>query len=265
MGIDAELDRRLVVAVAAARAAGAALVAHYGARDRLAVEQKGVNDFVSNADREAEEIILGHLCPAFPADAFLGEETGLSGTAGSGAVWCIDPLDGTTNFLKGTHNWCVSIGLWQGDAAVLGVIHDPLRDETFAGIAGRGGSVNGVTLKVSGISGFDRASLGLGHNRRVPVDRFAADVVALMADGAGFRQVGAGALMLAYVAAGRVEAYVERHMWPWDAVAGLALIRAAGGSHAPYLAPGAGIAEGGPVIAGNADLVAAIAARLDPI
>ena len=264
MPTEIDLHSRLGAADRAARAAGAALLAHYGARDRLAVEEKGLNDFVSNADREAEAVILDLLQPAFPEDAFLGEETGLSGAGTSGAVWCIDPLDGTANFLKGNPNWCVSIGLWLDGAAVLGVIHDPLRDETFAGIAGDGGTVNDVPLRVSRIDGFDRASLGLGHNRRVPVERFSADVAALLADGAGFRQVGAGALMLAHVAAGRVEAYVERHMWPWDAVAGLALIRAGGGSHAPYLPEGGGIAAGGPVLAGNPAMVAAIAARLDP-
>jgi myo-inositol-1(or 4)-monophosphatase len=244
-----DLAERLHVATTAAQAAGAALLSHYGQRDRLAVESKGVNDFVSNADREAEAIIEQMLMPAFPIDGFLGEETGASGSADAGAVWCVDPLDGTTNFLKGAHNWCVSIGLWSEGQAVLGVIHDPLRNETFSAARGQGVHCNGIAIRVSDVDRLDSASLGLGHNRRVPVNAFAEDVERLLSTGAGFRQIGAGALMLAYVAAGRVDAYLERHMWPWDAVAGLALISEAGGVIHPYLPMGGALAAGGAVVA----------------
>lgn len=241
----AALAERLAVAERAARAAGKALLAHYNARDRLNIELKGVNDFVSEADREAEDIISGIIRRRFPEDGFLGEETGFSGAGRGRFVWCVDPLDGTTSFLKGAHNWCVSIGIWAGDRAVLGALYDPLRDEMFTAIEGGGAYCNGVPIKVSSVARLDSSVLGLGHNRRVAVSDFAVDTERLLATGAGFRQIGAGALMLAYTAAGRVDCYFERHMWPWDAVAGLALIREAGGVMLPYLAGGRSLASGG--------------------
>ena len=249
-----ELSQRLEAAETAARAAGRLLVSHYGQRDRLAIEQKGLNDFVSNADREAEDVISAQLRGTFPDDGFLGEETGMAGPASADFIWCVDPLDGTTNFLKGAHNWCVSIGLWASGVPVLGVIHDPLRDEMFSGAAGRPTTCNGRPVAVTTVDALDKAALGVGHNQRINPADFTADMEKLLAAGAGFRQVGAGALMLAYVAAGRVDSYFERHMWPWDAVAGLALISAAGGRMLPYLADGQAVAKGGRVLAAGPGL-----------
>lgn len=247
----AALGKRLEAAKVAATQAGAALLKHYGRRDRLVIDQKGVNDFVSQADREAEDIIASVLRPAFPDDAFMGEETGLSGPSDAGMIWCVDPLDGTSNFLKGAHNWCVSIGLWSGGEAVLGVILDPLRQEMFEAVKGQGARLNGQAISVSNIASLDQSAIGVGHNRRLPVDDVTAGINALLHRGAGFRQVGAGALMLAYTAAGRVDAYVEAHMWAWDAVAGLCLIREAGGVLGEYLPDNHTLADGGPVLVSN--------------
>ena len=246
------LDQRLQVAIAAARAAGRLLLTHYAARDRLVIDQKGRNDFVSQADREAEAVILGILSEAFPDDCLLGEETGRQGAAGSNLVWCIDPLDGTSNFLKGAHNWCVSIGLLDHGIPVLGVIYDPVRDEMFEGGLGIGARCNGQDMQVSGVAAADMAVIGLGHTSRIPLDIFLAQTSGLLASGVAFRQLGAGALMLAYVAAGRFDAYYERHMWPWDAVAGLALITAAGGRLDAYATQP--VEAGGRVLASNSAL-----------
>jgi myo-inositol-1(or 4)-monophosphatase len=258
------LQSRLGAAERAARLAGAALLRHYAARDRLVIDQKGVNDFVSNADREAEDIIAAELRTAFPEDGFLGEETGLSGHAGAAAVWCVDPLDGTSNFLKGAHNWCVSIGLWLAGRPVLGALYDPLRGEMFLAAEGLGVSCNRKPISVSPTASLDRSSLGLGHNQRVAVADFSDDIDRLLSTGASFRQVGAGALMLAYVAAGRVDSYFERHMWPWDAVAGLALIRAAGGVTTAYPPEGTPIARGALVLASGATLFGPLREAIGP-
>ncbi|SDA61830.1 inositol monophosphatase family protein [Sinorhizobium sp. NFACC03] len=243
------LDARLSAAEKAAREAGRLLLSHYGRRSQLVIEQKGLNDFVSIADREAEEAIAASLRPAFPEDGFLGEETGLSGAEGADRIWCVDPLDGTSNFLKGAHNWCVSIGLWSKGEPILGVIYDPLRDELFAGADGIAPTMNGAPISVSATGSIDKTSLGLGHNHRVPPAAFATDAERLFSAGGSFRQVGTGALMLAYVAAGRVDGYFERHMWSWDAVAGLALIKAAGGRFPAYPTPGTALPQGGLVLA----------------
>ena len=257
-----DLQARLVVATAAARAGGRLLLDHYARRDLLVIDQKGRNDFVSQADRESEVVIFAMLEQAFPGDALLGEESGQAGAVGADVVWCVDPLDGTSNFLHGAHNWCVSIGLVERGVPVLGVIYDPVRDEMFAGAKGIPLTVNGVPTRVSTEAALDRAVISLGHNARVPLELFGAQTLRLLATGAAFRQLGAGALMLAYVAAGRFEAYYEWHMWPWDAVAGLAMIEAAGGRYAPYLQ--GDIAAGGRVLASNGVLLDQMAAIIQP-
>ncbi|MCW6506485.1 inositol monophosphatase family protein [Lichenifustis flavocetrariae] len=245
-----DLTGRRAVATDAARRAGEHLKFLYADRGALVVEQKGLNDFVSRADREAEAIIKTCLGEAFPDDGFIGEETGQSGASRARVVWVVDPLDGTTNFLKGTHNWCVSIGLVVDDTIVGGVIYDPLRDEIFEGFESQGTRVNGRAVEVSSVADPGNGIIALGYNARIGAARFAGDTQALLATGLNFRQLGAGALMLAYVAAGRIDAYFERHMWPWDAVAGLALIKEAGGLQADYPA-GPDILAGSGVLAAN--------------
>jgi myo-inositol-1(or 4)-monophosphatase len=260
-GFAGEVSARRDLAVEAARQAGAHLRDLYGRRETLAIEQKGANDFVSRADREAEALIRALVQQRFPKDAFVGEETGLSGRLDAPAVWVVDPLDGTTNFLRGAHNWCVSIGVVSGTARIAGAVYDPLRDEMFEALASGGARVNGRLIHVSAADDPANATIGLGFVQRVGADRFAADTHALLATGLSFRQVGAGALMLAYVAAGRVDCYFERHMWPWDALGGLALIQAAGGTVAPYPA-GASLEEGGLVLAAPPRLFARLETAL---
>lgn len=230
------------------------MLAQYAQRDKLTIDQKGRNDFVSQADREAEAVIFAVLAQHFPQDGLLGEETGQAGVSGAALVWCIDKLDGISNFLKGAHNWCVSIGLLAQGLPVLGVVHDPVRNEMFEGAQGLGARENGKSMRVSLIDAPDRTAIGIGHVQRVPVDLFCVDTAALLNADFAFRQVGAGALMLAYLAAGRIDAYFERHMWPRDAVAGLALLREAGGQFAPYQT--AQVTAGDLVMASNGHLQA---------
>ena len=256
------LADRHSLAVTATRQAGTHLRGLYADRGTLVVEQKGRNDFVSRADRETEALIKGLVAAAFPDDGFVGEETGAAGLTDAGTAWIVDPLDGTTNFLKGAGNWCVSIGLVSQGAIVGGVIYDPLRDEMFDGLAGQGTRLNGTPVAVSRVSDPGEAVIGLGFVPRVGAARFAADAEALLATGMGFRQVGAGALMLAYVAAGRVDAYFERHMWPWDATAGVALIAAAGGTVSPYPTGPAALAGAG-VLAAPPGLYPTLSSILD--
>ena len=259
---NAALQARMGVAITAARAGGRLLMEHYARRGMLVIDQKGRNDFVSQADRESEVVIFEMLTAAFPADGLLGEEQGRAGPEGAATVWCIDPLDGTSNFLHGAHNWCVSIGLLHDGKPVLGVIYDPLRDEMFAGGQGLGMTLNGVPVQVSTVDALDRAVMSLGQNARVPLEVFGAETLRILATGAAFRQLGAGALMLAYVAAGRFEGYYEWHMWPWDAVAGLAMIAAAGGRFEPYLKES--IEAGGRVLATNTVLHDRLVTTIQP-
>jgi len=259
--VDVAIKSRLLAARQAAIDAGAILTDFYGRRDTLEIQTKGPNDFVSCADKQAEERILDLLAPGFPDDGFIGEETGVSGRDASGFQWCIDPLDGTGNFLKGAPNWCVSIGLLLAGRPVAGVIYDPLHQEMFEGGEGFGARCNAHKLRITTDPDPTRAAIGLGHVSRIPVADFCRDTALLLDAGFSFRQVGAGALMLAYVAAGRVDLYFERHMWPWDAVAGLALIKAAGGEIRYYVQGGP--SAGGLVLAGNPPLVRKAAKLLE--
>jgi myo-inositol-1(or 4)-monophosphatase len=247
------IHARLVAAKLAARKAGEVLLRFAEQPSGLEIVRKGTNDFVSNADKSAEAVILDILQTKFRSDGFLAEETGSAGNPKAEFQWCIDPLDGTSNFLHGAHNWCVSIGLLQNGQPVMGVVYDPTRKELFEGVVGIGARVNSGPVSVSSVGDPASATIGIGHVPRVPIETFCLDTARLLRAGYAFRQVGAGALMLAYVAAGRVDAYFERHMWPWDAVAGLALICAAGGEHLPYNHAEQG--GGGLVLAGGPELV----------
>lgn len=212
-------------AEAAAREAGEILLSHYRARDRLDIRMKRAGDFVSEADLAAETHLRARL--ATGDDGWLGEETG----AAQGARrWVVDPLDGTTNFLRGIPHWCVSVGLEVAGRPVLGVIHDPLRDETFTAATGTGLRLNGRAAGLAATDTMAAALFGTG----IPfggmgfIDAHAADIARLMPHCAGVRRMGSAALDLAYVAAGRMDGFWERRLRPWDIAAGLVLLDAAG-------------------------------------
>lgn len=227
----------LELAEAAAREAGEILMGHFRARDRLAVEEKRAGDFVSQADREAEAHLRRRLLEARPGDGWLGEESGTGG-AGAARRWVVDPLDGTTNFLRGLPFWCVSVGLEVAGRPRLGVVHDPVHGESFAAAPGQGLRVNGVAMPRRGggpvpvgmSEGISGALFGTGipFGGMADIATHAADIARLMPHCAGVRRMGAAALDLAYVAAGRLDGFWERRLRPWDVAAGLALLAEAG-------------------------------------
>ncbi len=224
-----DLFTRLSVAEDIARRAGALAHRYFRDRDNLQVEAKRtLQDMVSEADREVETLIRSALAERFPDDAQLGEEHGLSpGT--SGLTWVIDPIDGTAPFLAGLPGWCVSIGACDAEGPVIGVIHAPVLDETFVAARRHGARLNGVPIRVT--DRFDLATglLGVGANDRVPAERVGEMLAVLMAAGASWTRYGSGALMLAWVAAGRLVGYAEPRMSAWDCMAGYCLIEEAGG------------------------------------
>lgn len=260
---DLDLAARHRVAIAAAREAGRHLADLYRRRDQLVIETKGPNDFVSRADKEAEAIVRGAISVAFPADRFLGEETGYSGPDNARCLWVVDPLDGTTNFLKGAHNWCVSIGVMVDGVPTIGIVYDPLRDEMFEARKGHGARMNDAPLAVSSVTRMQDAVCALGYTPRLPLPPFITKTTHLLETGVAFRQLGAGALMLAYVAAGRIDLYWEFHMWPWDVMGGIVLIEEAGGRVAPFPDHEGDLAEGGRLVAGPPQLYPALLAAAD--
>jgi len=215
----------------AAAKAGRTLVHDFGEVEQLQVSRKGPADFVSTADRAAERVLREELGRARPDFAFLMEESGaIAGTA-EGRRWIVDPLDGTTNFLHGIPHFAVSIGLEQDGEIVAGVVYNPVTDELYWAEKGQGAFLNDRRLRVSGRRRLEDALIAtgmpfLGHGD-APV--FQAELQALMPRIAGIRRFGSAALDLAFVAAGRYDAFWERGLSPWDVAAGIVIVREAGG------------------------------------
>jgi myo-inositol-1(or 4)-monophosphatase len=241
-----DLDARAALATTLAREAGALALRYFHHELAYTAESKGdVQDWVSIADRSVEAHCRARLAAAFPGDAMLGEESG--GALGDD-TWIIDPIDGTLNFVHGVRYWCVSIAFVQRGVRRIGVVYDPPHDELFMAVAGRGASAGEHPLRVSACTSLDRALLMQGYVGRHDLGAHLRLRRALIESGAEVKDHGAGALMLAHVAAGRFDAYLEPHMHPWDASAGLLLVEEAGGRVLPY--PGdRGLRAGGAVLA----------------
>ena len=245
-----------------ARRAGA-LARRYFLRElAFTPESKGPQDWVSAADHAVERLIRSELARSFPGDAMLGEEDGISGGAHAGAaraLWAVDPIDGTINFIHGVRYWCVSIAFTVDASPRIGVIYDPSLDELFWAVRGEGAWCGEARIAVSSCTALDRALVVAGYVPRHPLAEGLRLRAALLGAGAAVKDMGAGALMLAHVAAGRYDAFLEPHMHPWDALAGLLLVEEAGGRTLPY--PGAsGLADGGAVIASAPGLFDALGA-----
>ncbi|MCB2111050.1 inositol monophosphatase family protein [Albidovulum sp.] len=223
-----DIGTRLDRAIEIARQAGALALEHFNHRDRLVIETKRhASDLVSQADRAVEVLIREALSASFPDDAQLGEEHGAS-PGSSGLTWVIDPIDGTAPYLGGLPGWCVSIGACDAEGPVIGVIFAPVLGELFSAARGRGARLNGVPI--SAMPGDLRSGLlGIGANDRVPAARVGEMLTALMEADAAWVRYGSGALMLAWVAGGRLIGYCEPRMSAWDCMAGYALILEAGG------------------------------------
>jgi myo-inositol-1(or 4)-monophosphatase len=235
------ITARYAAAQTIAAKAGRLAHRYFVQRDVLAVEAKGTQDFVSHADRAVEALIRAEIEREFPGDAFLGEETA-TGFAGTDArLWVVDPIDGTHNFLRGAYYYCVSIAYVEGGRREIGVVCDPEHDELFHARRGHGSWClhrgREQRLCVSGCAALASAFVCLGHHDRHPEPRYIALRQALMDQGAAMRNMGAGALQLAHVAAGRYDAFIELSLNAWDALAGLLLVEEAGGYVAPFPGP----------------------------
>lgn len=234
----------------AAQRAGVSLMRRFRRRGELRVELKGRADFVSEADREAERIIVTRLGRAFPRHGLVTEESPPH-QEGSASRFVIDPLDGTTNFLQGIPHFAVSIGLQVDGRLAAGVVFDPSKDEMFVAEAGKGAWLGRQALAVTDDRTFARALLatGIPHaNARRAHARYLPMLEAAMREVAGIRRMGAAALELAYVAAGRTAVFFELGLKPWDLAAGALLVREAGGRVTD--------AEGGDAFLDSGDVVA---------
>jgi myo-inositol-1(or 4)-monophosphatase len=217
----------LEVATQAAAAGAAVIAAAFGGT--AALEMKGQFDPVTEVDHAAERAILDVIDRHRPDDAVLAEESGRIGEAGR--RWIIDPMDGTVNFIHGIPQISVAIGLFDGDDGIVGVIHDPLRNEVFAAAKDRGATRNGAPIVVSSTGDLEKAVLATGfpYDHGQYAEAYATTLGAVLARVNGIRRFGSAALDLAWTAAGRYEGYWELGIAPWDQAAGMVILREAGG------------------------------------
>lgn len=231
-----QIAARAALASDIARRAGQIALDYFRNRADLKVETKnGALDLVSVADRAVEEMIRGEIARAFPDDAILGEEGG-AGDGTSGLKWVIDPIDGTVPFLMGLPHWCVVIAIVEGAETLVAVIDVPVTGEHFAARAGHGVTLDGLRLRLDADRRIDQSLVAVGASERCDPRQISNIIRRLMEAGSIYYRNGSGANMLACVAAGRIGAYIEPAMNPWDSVAGLLMIREAGGIIHPYSA-----------------------------
>ncbi len=221
----------LNVMVKAAHRAGRSLKRDLGEVENLQVSVKGPRNFVTAADRRAEEIVREELAKARPDYGFLGEEGGVIEGADKSHRWIVDPLDGTTNFLHGIPHFAVSIGLERNGAIVAGLVYNPANDDMFLAERGKGAYLNDKRIRVAARLKLAEAvvACGLPHYGRGDLALARHEIAAAQQNFAGLRRYGAAALDLAWVACGRLDAYWERDLSPWDIAAGSLLVREAGG------------------------------------
>lgn len=216
------------IAVSAARSAGNYIMRNMERVPNLQVERKGRNDFVTQVDRNAEAEIVKIIQKAYPQHAILGEEGGQVGK--NEVLWIIDPLDGTTNFLHGLPHFAVSIGISVKGRLEHGVIYAPCTQDLYIASRGAGATLNNRKIRVSGAKDMDQALVGTGVPlREENLDAYIPMLRGVVANTAGVRRAGAASLDLAYVAAGRLDAFWELNLKPWDVAAGIVLVHEAGG------------------------------------
>jgi myo-inositol-1(or 4)-monophosphatase len=221
------LDLILPTAEDAARSAGAALRKVFG--EEVVVNEAKHHDLKIQLDKDTQELLTKHILQKFPDHAILGEEGG-EGSGGKGVEWILDPIDGTVNLAYGLPHFCVSVACRVDGKIVAGVIYDPLRDELFKAADGHGATLNGKRITVSGRDKIEEAIMAIGFSKTARTVEKCLELYQYYARRARkLRAMGSAALDLAYVAAGRMDAYLEQSIQIWDIAAGVIILREAGG------------------------------------
>lgn len=242
----------ITVMVQAVRKAGRALIRDFGEVEQLQVSTKGPADFVSAADRKSEDVLFAELSKARPGYGFLMEERGRVEGTDPANEWVVDPLDGTTNFLHGIPMFAISVALLRNGVPMAGVIFNPATDELFVAEVGQGVYLNDRRLRVAARRKLAECVVccGLPHMGRGNHEQFNTELAVVQKQVAGLRRTGSAALDLAWVAAGRFDAFWERNLSPWDMAAGIILVREAGG-YVSDMDDRDRMIETGHIIAGN--------------
>lgn len=221
------------IAKQAVRLGGQKALEFFTNRDQLTIDVKGPQDYVSEADRTVEAIMIDFLQRHFPDDGFLGEE---SSEIKQTKQWVIDPIDGTTNFIRGLPYFCTTLALVENERVIGGWIFDPTRDELYEANLGGGAYCNGQRLQPNWRHNFSTGLVGICHSSRLTAQELAGRITGALERGAILRQPGAAALMLCDLAAGRLDVLFDQHLKPWDSIAGLLIAHEAGAIVSDYLA-----------------------------
>ena len=253
----------LNIAVRAARVAGSIIVRGFENRDDLVKQVKGANDYVTQIDKEAEMAIIHKIKQSYPEHSFLGEESGETVGESTEFQWIIDPLDGTTNFIKGIPHFAVSIALLHKGRLDQGVVFDPIRGELFTASRGQGAQLNGYRIRASKARDLSETVLatGLPFKNKTQYADYAIRLNKIFHDCGDIRRAGSAALDLAYVAAGRHDGYWERGIKPWDIAAGELLVREAGGLVTDFSGNNDPLYKG-EIVAGNVKVVQGLVKHL---
>lgn len=228
--VDAMLNDRYDLMLQVAQKAGEIAHGYFERRATLTIQKKGVQDLLSEADQEVEKHIRSAIAAKFPGDSFLGEE---SGGAQGDSLWVVDPIDGTTNFLRGTPYYAVAMAYVKDGVTELGAIYAPELRLLYSARRGRGASCNGRPLRVTDTSELTNAVFGVGYSHKTAASEFGARVHELLGKKALLRWHGSAALMLCDVASGQTDGCFEAVLSSWDALAGMLLVREAGGRASP--------------------------------
>lgn len=254
----------LNIAITAARAAAEIIIRNLDNLDRLKISEKENQEFFSEVDVKAEQAIINHIHKAYPEHGIIAEESG-SYNDNAETVWIIDPLDGTTNFLRGFPFFSVSLAVRIKNKIEHGVVFDPIRQECFSASRGYGAQMNARRIRVSSRNHLSAAVIGAGFPVRNPslASTFIPTAESLFGNCAGIRRSGSAALDLAYVANGRLDGMFEFNLRPWDFAAGSLLIKEAGGLISDF-AGTEQFHKSGNIVAGNPKIFKALLQTLAP-
>ncbi|AUG52108.1 inositol monophosphatase family protein [Thalassospira marina] len=243
-----DIAARFEHAIAVVREAGRVAMDYYRRVDELVVESKANPlDVVSIADKEVEAVIRREIAAKFPDDGYLGEEMGID-RGKNDCLWVIDPIDGTACFVNKMPTWVISVALMVGNEAVIGLIYEPNGDELFAACIGKGATVNGKPIAASQVDNVNAGVMGVGMSHRVESAALVPFIADLLDREGMFIRNGSCALMMAYAASGRLIGYFEPHINPWDCMAGIVLMREAGGWCNGFLDAPNVLEDGAPIL-----------------
>ena len=259
------MNPMLNIAIRAARRAGNVIAKNYERRDDIQTSKKGINDYVTSVDKAAEAEIIDIIQKSYPDHTIISEERGTLEGKDSDIQWVIDPLDGTTNFVKGLPHFSVSIAIRVKNRTEVGVVYDPIRNELFTAVRGEGAKLNEVRLRVDSQNELNGAILATGFPFKQPnlMPTQFAIMNNLIDEAADFRRTGSAALDLCYVASGRVDGYFEMGLKPWDCAAGDLIVREAGGLVCDFNA-GHGYLRSGNIVAAPARILKEMLNKIQP-